>query len=126
VSPPDGRWGGEFSDGVDPTACRGMAGSLDAADECSHGRLPGDPLPACGCWVENRPRVVRSVWPRDRVLSEIRVRVGVLGRVPLQEEWRAAGWAPSVATIQRVCGSWSDGVEAAGFPRPARGRRVAA
>lgn len=24
----------------------------DAADECSHGRLPGDPGPDCGCWQD--------------------------------------------------------------------------
>jgi hypothetical protein len=32
--------------GVDPL----LEGIRDAAEECKHGRLPGDSTPACGCW----------------------------------------------------------------------------
>lgn len=42
VGPASALWSG----GVDAAAWR------DAADECSHGRLPGDPTAPCGCWPQ--------------------------------------------------------------------------
>jgi hypothetical protein len=36
--------------GGDPIEC-GAFGRL-ADNECQHGRLPGDPTKACGCWPQ--------------------------------------------------------------------------
>lgn len=45
------------------------------------------------------------------------------GRPPTTEEWRYAGDGhPTYSRVARVCGSWPDAVEMAGFPRPRRGR----
>lgn len=144
-SPGDARWGGSFglgAGGADPAAMRGVdvngnpyaaAGSLDAANECRHGRLPGDRSLACGCWVENAPRLAPAAprlagaltrgWTRERVAERLAVAVAELGREPTRDEWRALGWAPSAVTVARWCGSWSMGLAAA---RELAGRRKAA
>lgn len=142
---PDARSGGRFGlgvGGVDPTAMRGVGadgrpyaapGSLDAANECRHGRLPGDRSRACGCWVENAPRLIaagrRLGWTREQVISVVAHQLRELGRVPARDEWKALRLSPSAATIHRVVG-WADAIEAAGWPRPVqcvhRERREAA
>jgi hypothetical protein len=114
----DARFGGSFGSGfggVDPVACRGRPGSLDAAWECAHGRLPGNRSAACGCWVENRPRVAPRVdgWTERSVVATVAGVIAWLGRSPGREEWRREGYAPSTATVERACGSWPAAVAAA-------------
>lgn len=124
----DARVGGVFGlgvGGVDPVACRGAAGSLDAAYECRHGRLPHDATPACGCWVENAPRSARARprppggWTEAAVLGALGRVSHELGRWPARADLRSEvrPWVPSQATVYRVCGGWPQ--------EPARERRAA-
>lgn len=115
----DARAGGSFGlglGGVDPVACRGMAGSRDAVWECRHGRLPGDRTPACGCWVENAPRLARPLtgeWTRRMAVATVAGVIAHYERTLTRTEWRREGLQPSTATVERLCGSWAEAVAAA-------------
>lgn len=48
------------------------------------------------------------------------------GLPPTTGEWKFGGEDhPSYGVVKRVCGSWPDAIEEAGFPRPCRGRGYA-
>lgn len=77
------------------------------------------------------------LWRRDRVVSAIRAFARITGRPPLSSEWlytyeRAAlpdppsvfpSW-PWTVQVLTAMGSWANAIEAAGFDRPYRGRKV--
>lgn len=74
------------------------------------------------------------VWTREKLIAKIRQFALEHGRPPHSAEWRgprSSGY-PSSVTVQYVFGSWANGIEAAGFPRPRSGyydrtqRKVAA
>jgi hypothetical protein len=113
----DCRGGEVRGPGVDPVACRGMPGYADAALECSHGRLPHDPSPPCGCWVENRPRRRRrrapGSWTEESVVATVAGVFAHYGRVVTRDEWRRRELQPSAATVERACGSWDAAVASA-------------
>jgi len=46
----------------------GLIGNL-ADHECEHGRLPGDPSPACGCWSEAMVVKLRPTRPGDEPID---------------------------------------------------------
>lgn len=70
--------------------------------------------------------LANSHWTRESVISVIQEFAGAHGRPPLASEWQRRIREPylDVGTVQRLFGSWADGIEAAGFPRPARGHKV--
>jgi hypothetical protein len=103
-----------------------LDGIRDAADECEHGRLPGDRSEPCGCWpIATQPEdpvVRRCRWSRDELLIVLAAAFDELGRVPSQREWMDLHLPPSYMSILRACGSWAEAVEACGHPRPMVGR----
>lgn len=58
-------------------------------------------------------------WTRERCIQAIKDYAVRHGHVPQAKNFTPP-W-PSVDTVKRLCGSWADAVEAAGFERPRRG-----
>jgi hypothetical protein len=68
-------------------------------------------------------RKMRRAWTHERIVAAIRGFAAEHGRPPLCREWlRKGDDHPTVTTVQDRFGSWSAGVEAAGFPRPVSGK----
>jgi hypothetical protein len=66
---------------------------------------------------------VRS-WNRDEIIDEIGRWAEEHGYPPTRRDWMLATVEhPNYAMAVKVCGSWADAVESAGFPRPTRGTR---
>ncbi len=60
------------------------------------------------------------IWTRDKIVAEIRRFAVEHGRPPSATDWRgprSSGY-PSSFTVQSLFGSWANGIEAAGFPKP--------
>lgn len=71
----------------------------------------------------------RRPWKPAAILAAIHGFTAEHGRPPLSTEWLTGPRDPrypSTATVQSEFGSWSNAIEAAGFPRPAVGRKVVA
>ncbi len=81
---------------------------------------------------------VPKVWPRDRIIAAIQQWVVEHGEPPTQSQWggstagrrdpvfvrqQKAGVIPWFSTVAKEFGSWANGIEAAGFPRPEPRRR---
>ena len=64
-------------------------------------------------------------WTRERALDAIRQWTAAHGRPPTYEQWRRAGpERPVTRTVERLFGSWSDAIRAAGYaPAPRGGHR---
>lgn len=80
------------------------------------------PSPRCGpCSIE-----ANRHWTREAAIEVIQNFARIHGRAPLASEWLRNVLQPNmeVGTVQRLFGSWANGIEAAGFPRPKRGHKV--
>lgn len=63
-------------------------------------------------------------WSRDSIVLAIKAYVLQHGRRPSADEWKRAGPWPSYHTVVRHFGTWSDAIEASGFPRPHAGQWI--
>lgn len=72
---------------------------------------------------EEEPPVTTAIgWNREGIINAIRSHNEMYGRPPKSSEWNAAEHGhPSAGQVSREFGTWADGIEAAGFPRPTRG-----
>jgi hypothetical protein len=89
VGPASALWSG----GVDAAAWR------DAADECRHGRLPGDNTPPCGCWPqepEPEPEQEEPTMQETPQAPKRRTRKRKPGRKPMLTEKEAGTLLPKV------------------------------
>lgn len=81
---------------------RGSRGAMFGRQAASRGRA----------WTF--PEIVEAIREHARAHED---------RPPTTEEWRYAGEGhPTYSRVVRVCGSWPDAIEQAGYPRPRRGR----
>jgi hypothetical protein len=75
---------------------------------------------------------IYRIWTRESLIFQIQQFAAQCGRAPHASEWRGPRSSdyPSATSVQEVFGSWANGIEAAGFPRPRVGyydrRKVAA
>ena len=86
----------------------------------------GFPRPSIGQYDRTNPEYLEKItkWPKERIIDRIREWNDIHGRPPKSDDWRSASDRyPSHSSVRKRFGSWSDGIEAAGFPRPFRGRR---
>lgn len=82
----------------------------------------GFPRPLVGIYGQ------RESWNKERIIEAIQQWTTEHGRTPMSLDWRyAQRGRPVFNTVVRHFGSWANGVEAAGFPRPRRrgGRKAA-
>jgi hypothetical protein len=80
------------------------------------------------------PKDRKRRWPRERVIERIQTWAAEHdGRPPRYDEWHPSrrphpDWEkyvwPSSYVLQQMFGSWSNAIEAAGFPKPQRGRKT--
>lgn len=63
-----------------------------------------------------------TAWSKEEIIAAIQKWAREHGRPPTANEWtkRIIGY-PSASTVAKHFGSWAEGIEAAGFPRPVRG-----
>lgn len=99
---------------------RGTCLTCGAATDGSSGRAKAPTeCRSCKAIREHEERY----WNQERVIDAIQRWARVHGQPPAATEWLNAGMGisagyPSCTLVQREFGSWSAGIEAAGFPRP--------
>lgn len=80
-----------------------------------------NPSPRCRLCAPDANRK----WTREGVIEVIQEFARIHGRPPVSSEWLKGLTEPrlTVGTVQTLFGSWSAGIEAAGFPRPHKGHK---
>lgn len=66
----------------------------------------------------------RKQWTRETIIEAIQAFANEHGRPPTVLESTRAHGLPRHSTVRKVFGSWAAGIEAAGFEKPMRSRRV--
>jgi hypothetical protein len=63
-------------------------------------------------------------WTRETIVAAIQRWAAEHGQAPFVGDWKHTTTDyPSYGAVQRFFGSWANGIEAAGFPRPSRGKK---
>lgn len=78
----------------------------------------------CSACSRKKQREERVRWTTTTIIEAMHAFHRAYGRPPTQNDFRANGGDgrfPSIKAVYREFGSWSNGVEAAGFPRPRQG-----
>lgn len=115
-SDPDGEKMRARKEGYRGT-CRRCGGPTTGGD----GRAKAPTICAACCAIEQHEN---RYWTRARIVAAIQRFAEENGRPPLAPEWNSAGHGqngdgyPGPAFVIREFGSWANGIEAAGFPRP--------
>lgn len=108
----------------DPDDSKRLARRTGYAGTCLDCGTPtksnGTSVPSPRC-----PRCAQRKWTPELIAEAIQRWDEQHGHPPSARDWRDGhnpGY-PTLHTVQRLFGSWANGIEAAGFPRPARGVR---
>lgn len=106
-----------------PPAISDFSGNRDYPSYGAAARLFGSWADAVVAAGFDRPtKVRRDVATREAAIDALQTVAAELGRVPTSGE--AGLGIPGMFAVRRLFGTWSDYVEAAGFPRPSRGRQA--
>jgi DNA-binding CsgD family transcriptional regulator len=118
----DGHGVAEIADllEVSPRSIRNYLKARSCRD-CGTAVVASDRCPTCAARRANRPH-----WTRDQVIRAVRAWVRVEGRVPTSRDWTPTAdvtrrWGreyprwPSDQAVKTLFGTWSKGIDAAGF-----------